>query len=1035
MNPSKSILVFFATHPTASNLLMATFLLLGIFVLKDIRRETFPDFSPSEVEITVKYPGASAEEVEESISQKIETALEDVNETLEIRSESLENRSRVVAEMLEDGNMIQFLDDIKTEIEAIDDFPKETEKPIIKLLGRTDAVVSIAVTGPMSVSDLKFFCEQLKDKLLLLDEISQVDLHGFSDHQFQIQVSAKKLMQFGLSITDITSAISNQNIDLPAGTLETPDKEVLIRFSDERQTVIEYQDLPIVSVNTGEEVRLGDIAKIVDRFELDEEKIIFNGQRAGVLTIKKLKRNDSLKIIKAVRSFLDKERQISPPNIQFTLTKNMTDIVKDRIQMLATNGIEGLILVFLTLWLFFSIRLSFWVVLGLPVSFLATLFAMHGIDFSINMLTMVGLLLALGLVMDDAIVISENVASHLAKGASPLEAAIVGAKEVAPGVVSSFLTTLVIFGSIPLLIEGEIGKVLWVMPVVLILTLSVSLIEAFLILPNHLAHSLKKTSDENLNRFRQKFEKFLDSIRENFLGKLVDWAVHWRYLFIGLVMFVFLFTIGLVAGGKIKFIGFPEIDGDVLECRILLPQGTPIAQTEKIVQNALDALEKINKELTRNQPGGQYLIQNTLTQFNKNVDAYESGPHVATISVDLLKAEVRNATLDEVATRWRKELEGLSDVIQITFKEPAIGPGGLPIDIRLQGVDLAHLKKASLELQDWLRQYKGVWDLTDDLRPGKPEIRIRMKNGTLARGLDASMIAHQLRTAFYGKTVNEIQVGSESYEIDVRLTKEDQDSLADLELFHITDSNGKLYPLGAVADLNTDRGLARIARVDSIRTVTIQGDVDPHIANAKEIIEETKNLFLPGLMERYPDIVYSIQGQLKESKTTGKSMGVAFLIGIFGIFILLSFEFKSYIQPFLIMSAIPLSLIGVIFGHALMGLDISMVSMMGFISLTGVVINDSILLVEFIKIGIRQGNSLAESAKQASRQRFRAVLLTSLTTIAGLFPLLLEKSLQAQVLIPLVTSLIFGLMASTFLVLIIIPVLYVILSDFREISA
>ncbi len=1035
MNSSKSALEFFAEHPTASNLLMVTFLLLGVFVLKDIRRETFPDFSPSEVEITVKYPGANAEEVEESISQKIETALEEVSETLEVRSESLENRSRVVAEMLEGGNMIQFLDDIKTEVEAIDDFPKETEKPVIKLLGRTDAVVSIAITGPMSVSDLKFFCEQLKDKLLALNEISQVDLQGFSDHQIQIQVRAKKLMQFGLSINDITNVISSQNIDLPAGTLETPNKEVLIRFSDERQTVIEYQDLPIISAATGQEVRLGDIAKIVDRFELDEEKIIFNGQRAGILTIKKLKREDSLKIIQAIRNFLDKERQISPPKVQFTLTKNMTDIVKDRIQMLVTNGIEGLILVFLTLWLFFSIRFSFWVVMGLPVSFLAALFAMNGIDFSINMLTMVGLLLALGLVMDDAIVISENVASHLAKGKSPLEAAIAGTKEVTPGVVSSFLTTLVIFGSIPLLIEGEIGKVLWVMPVVLILTLSVSLIEAFFILPNHLAHSLKKASDENPNRFRQKFEKTLDSFRENLLGKLVDWGVHWRYLLIGLVLFVFLFTLGLVAGGKVKFIGFPEIDGDVLECRILLPQGTPITQTEKIVQNALDALDKINKELTKIQPGGQYLVQNTLAQFNKNVDAHESGPHVATISVDLLKAEIRNATLDEIATRWRKELEGLSDVIQITFKEPAIGPGGLPIDIRLQGNNFDRLKKTSIELQDWLRQYKGVWDLTDDLRPGKPEVRVGMKSGALARGLDASMIANQLRAAFYGRTANEIQVGSESYEIDVRLAEEDQDSLADLELFHITTPNGKLYPLGAIADISAGRGLARIARVDSVRTVTIQGDVDSQIANAQEIIEETKSLFLPGLMERYPDITYSIEGQLKDSKTTGKSMGVAFLLGIFGIFVLLSFQFKSYIQPFLIMSAIPLSLIGVIAGHAFMGLDLSMVSIMGFVSLTGVVINDSILLVEFIKIGIRQGNSLAESAKQASRQRFRAVLLTSLTTIAGLFPLLLEKSLQAQVLIPLVTSLIFGLMASTFLVLIVVPVLYVIFSDFGEISA
>ncbi len=1036
MNSKSTLLGYFAGHPTASNLLMVTLMFLGFLVLKDIRRETFPDFAPTEVETLVVYPGASAEEIEEAICQRLEKAVEKVNDILEIRCEARENQARFVAEMREDGDIQQFLDDIKTEVEAIDDFPEKTESPIIRQLGRTNAVVSIAVTGPMSVSDLKIFCENLKDRLLLLEEVSQVDIQGFSDHQIQVQIRGKKMMQFGLSIFNITDAIKNQNIDLPAGTIETPGADVLIRFSDERHKIREYEDLLVMSRKTGEEVRLGDIAKIVDRFELDEEKILLNGQRAGLLAIKKQKKEDSLRIIQAVRELLEKERRALPPDIQLTLTENMTDIVQDRLTMLVKNGIQGLILVFLTLWLFFSLRLSFWVSMGLPVSFLGALFLMKYFDFSINMLTMVGLLLALGLIMDDAIVIAENVVSQLARGKSALQAAVEGTREVAPGVFSSFLTTVAVFGSIPLFLEGEIGKVLWVIPVVLILTLSISLIEAFCILPNHLHHSLKKFESDPMSKSktRQSIENAIVTFRERVLGRCVDWGVRWRYLFVGLLIFVFMLSVGMVAGGKMKLIGFPEIDGNVLQARILLPQGTPIKKTEGVVDRVLDALQTVNGELTPLQPEGQSLVQNVTVKFNKNLDAYEAGPHVATVSVDLLKAEVRNATLDDISSRWRKYVGDLPEVINITYKEPAIGPGGLPIEIRLQGQDLTRLKQASLELQNWLNRYAGVVDLNDDSRPGKPEIRVRMKRGALAKGLDAAMIANQLRAAFYGRTASEIQVGPESYEVDVRLAESDQNSIADLELFYVTDEAGNLFPIGEVAHLEPSRGVARIYRINGLRTITIQSDIDTQIANANEILQETKSQFLPGLRERYPEVTVSVEGQQKESQTTGRSMGTAFAVGIFAIFVLLSFQFRSYLESIVVMTAIPLSLIGVIWGHWIMGLDLSMVSIMGFISLTGVVINDSILLVQFLKKGLESGIPVQEAARKASRQRFRAVLLTSLTTIAGLVPLLLEKSLQAQVLIPLVTSIVFGLIASTVLVLIVIPVLFSILGDFSPIQ-
>ena len=1030
MKSKVSLIHYFASHPTAANLLMMIFLFLGLLTIRDLRRETFPDFAPTEVQITAEYPGATAEGVENAVCQRVEEALDDVTDIYEIRSEARENQGRIVVEMRDGGDMVQFLNEVKTAVEAIDDFPDKVEKPVVKQLGKTDLVVSVAVTGHMSVPHLKAFCEQIKDRMLRTELISQVKVLGFSDHQIRIEIPAVTLMHLGLSVSDVADAIARQSVDLPSGIVETKDADLLIRFADERRSVPEFEDLIVISGDTGAEIRLGDIAAVTDRFELDEEKILFNGKRAGMLQISKTKTEDALRIMDAVEAFLEQEQKMAPPGVNFIITQNVSEVVRDRLRMLAINGIEGLILVFLTMWLFFSFRFSFWVAMGLPVSFLGAIFFMEMIDFSLNMLTMVGLLLAVGLLMDDAIVISENVATHLKKGKTPLAAVVDGVTEVRAGVISSFLTTLFIFGSIAVFIEGDIGKVMWVMPVVLILTLSVSLVEAFCILPSHLVHSLKGIDTDRPTAFRQRFEAFIGWVREKILGSIVDWAVSWRYLFTGLVICIFLISIGMLAGGFLKTRAFPDIDGDVLQARILLPQGTPLSRTEKVVERVIKALEKVDSELTPLQPEGNPIVKNVNVQFNTNVDAFESGPHVATVSADLLGAEQRNSRIDDIAGRWRKEVGNVPDVINITYKEPVIGPGGLAIDIRLKGDDLGLLKQASLELMNWLNSYEGVLDLNDDLRPGKPEIRVTLKSGAMAIGVDAATIANQLRSAFHGQKAGDIQVGSESYEVDVRLAPLDQNNLGDLEGFHITAQSGKEIPMGSVATLEEGRGYARILRINSVRTVTIQGDVNTLITNAAEIIKETKTLFLPELQKRYPDIAFTLEGQAKESRKTGRSMGKALLVGIFAVFVLLSFQFKSYIEPLIVIAAIPLAFIGVIWGHIIMGLELSMPSIMGFVSLAGVVVNDSILLVEFIKLRFKEGKDISEAARTASRQRFRAVLLTSLTTIMGLLPLLAERSLQAQILIPMATSLVFGLLASTILILVVIPALYTILGDF-----
>lgn len=1031
MGGFKRVVSFMCAHPTAANLLMLLFLALGAICVTDLKRETFPDFTIDAVQITVSYPGATAEDVETSVCQRIEDAVDSVTHVAEVTATAMENRASVIVEMVEGSDMITFFNDIKTEVEAISDFPAQVEDIIVKRVNQTDPVVSVAVTGPMSPLHLKLYCEDLKDRLRRLDKVSQVEILGFSGHEFLIEIDFYTLMRLGLSVADIESAVAAQNLDLPAGSIESRDADILIRFSEERKTAADLEELIVVSSSTGAEVRLGDMATVTDRFMVDEDKIVFDTKRAGILQINKTKNEDALKIMDAVTAFLEEEQAKAPPGVRFALTQNVSKIVRDRLQMLVKNGVTGLLLVFLAMLLFFPFKFSFWVAMGLPVSFFLTFFFMKQLGLSINMLSMVGLLIGIGLLMDDAIVIAENIAAHLEKGKNAFDATVDGICEVAAGVFSSFLTTLFIFGALALSMAGDIGKVLYVVPVILILTLSVSLVEAFLILPNHLSHAISgRKGGASKTRFRDAMDRAMNRIREKMLGPVVDTAINFRYLFVGLVLFFFIASVAMIAGGKLKVQAFPDIEGDVLQARILFPQGTPLHQTQICVDRLLDAAQMMNEQFRPQQPDGADLVQHTSVLYNTNVDAKETGAHVATISLDLLGAEKRNAMMDDIISQWRKLSGDLPDAIAVAFKEPVIGPAGLPIEIRLKGRDLDELKLAATSLINWFYAYDGVSDLYDDLRPGKPQIQVSLKQGAKKRGFDARTVSSQLRSAFYGTTAGEIIVRDQSYEVNLKMAAKDRGSIDGLENFYLMSGAGERVPLSTVATITTTRGYASINRVDTVRTVTVTGDVDTRVANAADIISDTTKRFLPQLKRKFPGVIVDTQGQAKEMKASMGGMAKALLIGVFGVFCLLSFQFRSYKEPMVIMVTIPFAFIGVIWGHIIMGLDLSMPSIMGFVSLAGIVVNDSILLVSFVKLHTAAGKAVAEAGKMASRERFRAVMLTSVTTIAGLLPLLSEQSLQAQVLIPLACSIVFGLLMSTVLVLIVVPCLYTILADF-----
>ncbi len=1019
---------YFASHPTAANLVMVAFIVAGLFAAPVLQRETFPRIQPSKVQVTVANPGTRAEDVEEAICQRIEDAVDAIDNVAEISCEAREGLAQATIEMVEGGHLDRFTTDVRTEIDAITEFPDQAEDPVVKQLGRTDFVASVAITGSVDKPGLKALAEEVKDRMLRYGGIPKVEISGFSDHQIRIELSDTVIRQYGISISDVAKAVQRQSLDLPSGSIQTRDQDVLIRFADERKTPEDFRDVVVVAGESGGQIKLGDIAKITDRFDLDEAKVLFNGKPAAILKVTKTETEDTLKVIDAINGFLELERQRVPRGIELVVTNDVSSIVRDRLQLLLKNGGQGLVLVLLVLWLFFGFRYAFWVAAGLPVSFLGAAVLMVAAGYTINMLTMVGLLIVIGLLMDDAIVIAENVASKRAEGQSPLEAAINGATQVLPSVFASFATTTCIFGSLAFL-KGDIGQILKVVPIVMLFVLVVSLIEAFLVLPHHLYHALEK-SDVKPSVVQSKVDQMVDWMRTHWVGPAAAAAVRWRYLTVGIAVGLMLLAISAIAGGLLKFSAFPELDGNVMEARILLPQGTPLARTENVVKTITDALERVNTTLTPDQPGGQPLVEKVATKFNENASANETGPHVATITADLLDSESRTSRIDDVIALWRKESGDLPDVITVKFAESTLGPAGLAFDIRLIGPDLANLKSAALELVAWLEGYRGTSNLADDLRPGKPELRIRLKDGASTLGVDARQIADQLRAAYFGTTVSEIQRGPEPYEIDVRIDARNKASLADIDNFTITQSDGSQVPLVAIADIETGRGYARINRVNGQRTVTVQGDVDVTVANADEILRDTSAKLFPKLAEKYPDVSISLQGQNKEAATTQRSMLSGFILGLVGVYLLLSFQLRSYVEPVVVMIIIPFALVGAIAGHILLGLDFTMPSMLGFVALAGVVVNDSILLVNFIKHYHGDTKSVAEAAPRASQARFRAILLTSLTTIVGLLPLLSESSLQAQVLVPLVTSLAFGLMATTVLVLLLVPAIYSILDDF-----
>ena len=891
----------------------------------------------------------------------------------------------------------------------------------------TDPVAAIAVAGDMPLDQLEDYALVLERRIMELPGVAAVAIHGLSQRQWQIEVPREVLGQHGLSARELAARVAHQNIDMPLGTLKTPERDVQLRFTDQRRSLDELRRLIVVSDPQGGELTLGDIATLRQVGEREEEQIYFNGERALVLEVSKTLRDDSLRVMDALGELVARERHRLGGGLRLSLTQDMTSIVRDRLQMLVSNGLVGLVLVVAVMSLFFRPRLAMWAVLGLPVAFMGAFFVMGVMGLSLNMITLVALLMAIGIVMDDAVVITDNIVAHAGEQKTSLEAVIAGTRQVLPGVLSSFLTTVSVF--VPLsFLAGELGAVLEVLPVVLVAALAASLVEAFWILPHHLEGSVTRLHEGHESRLRAAFERGFVAFRER-VGRTADAAVRRRYTVLGLLLAVILGSAGFMAGGHIGIEAMPDIDGDVLEARILMPQGTPLSRTEAVARHVEAAIRRLDERLTPEQPDRTPLVEAIQVRFNHNPSARESGTHVATVVVDLLTAERRTATLDELTNSWREEIGAIAGLHSLVIQEPGFGPAGIPVEIRLQGEDLDALKAAAVDASLQLSGYAAAYNIMDDLRPGRPQRTFSLAAGAHGLGLTAQEVAAQLRAAWLGEIADTQRIGDRDVEILVRQSAGDRDSFDDLADQTITLPDGSQVPLSEAVDIRVQRDWARITRIDGRRTVTVEANVDARLSSDQAIVDDLRTGWLADFEARHPEVDVSFAGQVARSAETGGSIGRGLLIGLVGIFVILSFQFRSYAEPLIVMLSIPLAFIGAVWGHVLMGYHLSMPSLIGAAGLAGIVVNNAILLIHFIKGHREQGLSAIQAAGQASRDRLRAILISSSTTIAGLLPLLAETSSQADAIKPLVISVVFGLLSATVLVLLMIPALYVLFDD------
>lgn len=1019
-------IAWFARNSVAANLLMIFILVAGFFSYQHINKKMFPDFNPNSIQVMVPHLGAAPEEVEQSVILKVEESLEDIEGFKRITSTAREGLGIVTIELQSGYSLAEKLDEVKMQVDSITTFPAQTEKPIVTKQEFKSQVLWLSVSGSMSRRARQNLAQDIRDDIMALPSVNSADVVGKRDYEISIEISDTKLQKYGLSFDQVTQAVRNSSLDMPGGTIKTQGGDILLRTQGQAYTGEEYSKLVLRTAKDGTRIVLSDVANVKDTFVESEGFAKFDGENTTSIMVQSTGDQDDLAIASEVKNYVKKKNTQLPKGAKLAVWGDSSFYLSERLDMMISNLLMGAILVFLVLALFLRIRIAFWVMLGIPISFLGAFILMPLLgewSVSINLLSLFAFIMVLGIVVDDAIVIGESAYSEIERYGHSNDNIIRGTMRVAMPATFGVLTTIAAFAPL-LMIDATFSAFFRAIALVVSFCLIFSLIESKWILPAHLAHMKYRPLTEEtanwLERWQMRFKSRLDRfIQQGYKPRLLK-AVKARYNTMAIFIAIFFLSISLLVGSFVKLEVFPNIPSDFIQGNITMVDGTAPHQRNKAIDTIVNAALKVADE---------HKIDGV--NFIKHHMIFTQGNTQATFLLELVKSENRKLDAYEIEKLWRDEIGEIAGAKELRFFAGTNAGGGAAIEFQLTGKNDDELEAAANDIQEKLKSYDGVFDIRNSFSRGSQEIKLSIRPEAEVLGLTLANLARQVRQAFYGDEAQRIQRGRDELKVMVRYPKEDRISIDDLEEMWIRTPSGELVPFYQVADISIGQGFSSITRINQKRSLKISADIDSEKVESRKVISEMNDKAIPEILSNYASVQYGVEGASKEQQDFLRQLGMAGLGALFLIYGLIAIPTKSYSQPIVIMSVIPFGIIGAIVGHWLMGKTINMMSIYGFIALTGVVVNDSLIMVDYINKAKNTGNKMIDVVCDAGTQRFRAILLTSLTTFFGIFPLYFEHSLQAQFIIPMAISLGFGIAFATVITLFLIPSLYLIKEDIR----
>lgn len=1050
------MIAWFARNGVAANLLMLAIVISGIgtLIMGKIPVEVFPEFEINQLSIQVPYRGATPEEVEESILTRIEEAITDVEGIEKIVGFASESGANINIEIVDGFDRRDVLDDVKNRVDAISTFPTEAEKPRISLAQGWRSVISVVLYGDLSERDLKELGKQVRDDIANLPDVSAADLQGVRPYEISIEIDEPTLQRYQLSFDQVATALRASSVDVPAGTLKTDSGQVVLRTKGRAYTGKEFEDIVILTAPDGTRVKLGDIAQVNDGFDEGAFLSRFNGRRCVLIMVSREGSQNAIKISRKVKEYMAAQAPLLPPGVSLDYWSDSSKIVKGRLDTLIDSASKSLLLVFLVLTLFLRPSLAIWVVIGIPVCFLGAIALMPMLGVTINIMSLFGFILVLGVVVDDAIVTGENIYTKQKLGLSPAEASIVGAEEVARPVIFGVLTTVLAF--VPLLFgTGFHGRAQAHIALIVIPVLMFSLIESKLILPSHLSHSLRHLIKRiaaffmpnalvslcsrlygNVSRFQGVIANGLEWFVRRFYQPILRVALDYRYVTMAIFLSSFAIIFAMMKGGHIKYQNFPTVQSERATASLSMQEGTPYTITKAHIDRIQSIAEDMKAEYL--DADGSPIIQDILSAVGgqgvsssrRRLSAGQD--HLGEVTFHVMAPENRASTVStrDLANEWRKRIGPILGAKELNFRAE-IGRGGDPIDIELRGPSIEALTAVSAKIKAHLGEYPTLFDVSDSVDDTNDELRLRIRPEAENFGLTEASLARQVRQAFYGEEIQRFQRGRDDIRVMLRYPKRERETLASLEAMRVRTPEGLEVPFTAVAEATNAKSFPRIQRIDGNRAINVRADADKEKADIPTITASITT-FLDELLLEYPGISYSFEGEAREARENSQTTIVGAILLIFGIYTMLAIPFRSYVQPLIVMSVIPFGLIGAVLGHMIHGMPLSMLSFFGMLALSGVVVNDSLVLVDYINRRVSEGVPMFKAAFLGGGARFRAIILTSVTTFAGLYPLITLKSTQAQFLIPMAVSLGYGVLFATFITLLLVPINYLILDDVKN---